>query len=150
MNMPARILAITAAIAATFSVVAHADPGGSIIRQSVPIQQQQTFKQKLNPGGLGVVPQLGFVGIHTNRLSRQSVSGMYVLRVTPHSLAERIGLEAGDIIVKINGNRIRSNSDYDEALLEAKRVHAGRITMVVDDSRYTYYKPTVVRFNLAW
>lgn len=38
--------------------------------------------------------------------------GMHVEQVMRHSIASRMGLEAGDVIVSINGRRLRTENDY--------------------------------------
>lgn len=74
-------------------------------------------------------PRLGFTGhMHYGQ-------GMYVERVRRGSLAERLGLEAGDIIVEINGRRIRSDRDYAWALTEAAQHHDGHIDLLIDNVR---------------
>ncbi len=38
--------------------------------------------------------------------------GMHVEQVMRHSIASRMGLEPGDVIVSINGRRLRTENDY--------------------------------------
>ncbi len=75
--------------------------------------------------------QLGFQG----RLIHDY--GMRILRTTYGSPAERAGLEAGDIIFRINGRRIGCVVDYRESLQDAARYHNGRIRMLVKNVRCT-------------
>src|SRR5690606_5672346 len=58
------------------------------------------------------VPKLGFFGYTTHR-------GMVVTKVMPGTEARRIGLEPGDVIVSINGQRICHEGDYERILRRA-------------------------------
>ena len=57
--------------------------------------------------------------------------GMHVERVVWGSIAQRIGLAPGDLIVSIDGRRILCDADYHAALSHA----FGYTTMVVHDAR---------------
>ena len=84
-----------------------------------------SVSQAVDPGNGGGrrQPLLGFVG------RMQYGYGMEVQRVNWNSLAQRMGLERGDVIVRINGQQIRTTQDYYSAL----RWSGGRLTVVVDD-----------------
>lgn len=100
------------------------------------VQQQQTYVQ---PGFGGQqqayvqpTPKLGFTG--------QMVYGygMKVLSVNWGSAAQRAGLEAGDVITRINGRNIRSQWDYDQALISAANYNYGQVNMKVRNVRYDW------------
>lgn len=72
-----------------------------------------------------VQPRLGFEGHY------DPGHGMHVDRVLRGSLAARIGLECDDVILAINGQRIRSLSHYYSLL----RNSGGRATLYIEDHR---------------
>ncbi len=84
-----------------------------------------------NPHGSGhaPTPRLGFNG----QISYGH--GMRVNYVQYGTPAHWIGLERGDVIVRINGRRINSRYDYDRALEDAAYYRGGRVVLVVDDVR---------------
>jgi len=73
-------------------------------------------------------PKLGINAIDTGR-------GVEVDRVFYNTPAKRLGLECGDRIVEINGTRVRSIYDMQQALREATRYHNGQIRVLVDNVR---------------
>lgn len=79
-----------------------------------------------NPGCRAPV-DLGLSGYVDRRL------GLVVQCVPACSLAARLGLEPGDVIVRINGQRIRCEADYARGLAEAAR--CGVLRLVVLDVR---------------
>ena len=81
------------------------------------------------PPGYGV-PRLGFMG--------QMISGygMRVLQTNYGSPADRAGLERGDIILSINGRRLRNRFDYDDALQQAALYNSGFVSMSVRNIRF--------------
>ena len=70
-------------------------------------------------------PRLGFEGHYDYG------HGMHVDRVLWGSLASRIGLEADDVIIGIDGQRIRSLGHYYSLL----RNSGGRATLYIEDHR---------------
>lgn len=80
-----------------------------------------------NPGPF--VPRLGILGhIHYGR-------GMVVDSVNYGSLASRMGLERGDVIVRINNQPINTDQNYNQALVRAQRFQDGFVDVVVVDVR---------------
>lgn len=111
--------------------------------QTVPqfqaIGQQQAFQTQqgqqqmfVDPGFSRPTPKLGFQG--------QIIVGfgMKVVSVNWGSAAQAAGLETGDIITKINGRMIRSQWDYEQALLDASRFYNGRVNMMVRNVRFDW------------
>ncbi len=62
--------------------------------------------------------------------------GMQVVQVKRGGVAEQIGLEAGDIIVRIDGRRISCVNDYKNALARAAMYGNGHVDLVVRNIRY--------------
>lgn len=87
----------------------------------------------LNPEGEAEpwieAPQLGFYG------QVRPGWGIMVLDVIPGSLAERTGLECGDVIMRADGRRITSHASLRQALIHAERYHGGAIQLLVDNVR---------------
>lgn len=90
-----------------------------------------TAQLRLYPGGGNPqlvqpqIPRLGFYG-HC-----QWNAGMVVDAVPFGSIAKRIGLESGDVIVAVNGNWLRSQNDYYRAL----QYSGGYVQLTVQDIR---------------
>lgn len=75
-------------------------------------------------------PRLGVNGYATCR-------GYKITRVSCGSVAERMGLECGDIIMSINGCDIDSTRDLVNALDKAACKYNGRINLLVENGRWT-------------
>ena len=105
----------------------NAQPGRTGDAQPVP---KTRVAPAVAPPGYGGVPRLGFMG--------QIISGygMRVMRTNYGSPADRAGLEGGDIIISINGRRIRNQYDYNDALRQAALYNAGYVSMSVRNIRY--------------
>lgn len=88
------------------------------IEQGAPLQF-------VMPGDHGSTPRLGFFGhMHYGE-------GMHIDSVPWGSLAQRAGLEAGDVITHINGNAVRTEQDYFNGL----RFSGGFVRLTVWDVR---------------
>ncbi|MDB5336250.1 MAG: hypothetical protein JWN70_1869 [Planctomycetaceae bacterium] len=79
----------------------------------------------VNPG----TPRLGIMG------HLQYNWGMVVDSVNPGSTADRMGLERGDKIVRINDRQINSDRSYQESLWSAVRFQNGFVKVTVVDVR---------------
>lgn len=98
----------------------------------------EDFVPRMRPTLRPVEPvRLGFVG-HVDR-----GEGMHVERVLYGSIADQIGLEAGDLIERINGQRIRCNEDYFDAIRNA----FGVFNLVVHDVRTGHHN--TLRFRVV-
>ncbi len=97
-------------------------------------------------------PKLGFDGWYDCPFGGPVPIGIWVNKVFSNTTAERIGLEPGDVIMEINGRRMNSNTDYHEALKDAKYRNGGYVRMLVSDVRtrtdYREGRRTEVRFYL--
>ena len=74
------------------------------------------------------LPELGFCGFAVSGI------GEYVLSVDPDGAAEQIGLEAGDMILALNGNQLAREGDWDQAMAHAA-ASDGRVTLKVRSGR---------------
>lgn len=73
-------------------------------------------------------PKLGFVG-------EMNCHGMLILEVKRFSLAERAGLEPGDVIKTVNGRKVRSHQQFKQLLQNALIYHQGHADMLVKNVR---------------
>lgn len=76
-----------------------------------------------------VTPRLGIMG-HI-----EYGYGMVVDSVNYGTVANRMGLERGDVIVRINNRQINSDSSYQQALFQAHQTQGGFVDLVVIDVR---------------
>ena len=76
-----------------------------------------------------IVPRLGFMGHVAYGY------GMVVDSVSCGGIAERLGLERGDVIVRINNHPIHDDDCYQNALLNAVRFQNGFIDLTVVNVR---------------
>lgn len=95
-----------------------------------------------------VVPRLGIMGHIEYRW------GMVVDSVVPGTTAHRMGLERGDVILRINGQDVSSDWSYRQALVRAVQFENGLVRMQIADVRsgqrvfrtgYLHMNPGVVR-----
>lgn len=63
----------------------------------------------------------GFLGIQYNAGNLLEGDRIYVIRVVPGSGAERAGLRAGDVILSIDGTRLRDGTDGFRRVIEERR-----------------------------
>lgn len=100
-----------------------------------PVPQQTRFQPRLRPLPPPVVtpspavPRLGFMG-HV-----QYGFGMVVDSVSYGTFASRVGLERGDVIVRINNRKINSDHSYNDAVMDAVRFQRGFVDLLVIDVR---------------
>lgn len=69
-------------------------------------------------------PKLGFIG-------KINCHGMEVLEVSRFSTAAEIGLEPGDIILKVNGQKVTSHDRFQHLLYDALEGHGGHAELLV-------------------
>jgi len=82
------------------------------------------------PATCAFLPKLEFNGAMTHR-------GMQVVSVNYGGVAQRIGLESGDIITSINGQQIHCEQSYRQALAQAAVYGGGNVTLQVRNVRWT-------------
>ena len=82
------------------------------------------------PTTCAFLPKLQFNGTMTYR-------GLQVISADYGGLAERIGLEPGDIITSINGQLIQCEQSYKQALFQAAVYGGGDVTLQVRNVRWT-------------
>ena len=77
-------------------------------------------------------PSLGATVADASKITAKQGTGItigaYVGKVRPHSLADRLGLAAGDIITEVNMKRIANADDIESAL--SKLSKGSRISLV--------------------
>ncbi len=100
-----------------------------IVLGSTAQAQHRLIAPYPNNSGHATTPRLGFNG----QISHGG--GMYVNYVRHGTPAYWMGLERGDVIMRINGRRINSRHDYDHALRDAASHRGGRVVLLVDDVR---------------
>jgi serine protease Do len=119
-----RLVGLTTATAALTGVDA---PGG------YAIPMDESMRRIVEVLLRGEEVEYGFLGI-SSRLDdrRRSGRGFEIGGVIPNSPAQRAGLDAGDVIFKVNGRPIR---EYDDLLLQLAVGLAGRPTELVVQQR---------------
>ncbi len=71
------------------------------------------------------------LGVETQRNGIGRGNGLKVVQVRPHSAAAKAGIEPGDILVEVDGSRLSSQQQLDEAF----RASAGTLAVTVRDIR---------------
>jgi len=82
------------------------------------------------PPTCNFIPKLQFDGRELHGV------GMQVVHTDHGGVAERVGLEAGDIIVQIDGQPIHCATDYTSALDRAARYNGGHVDLLVRNVRW--------------
>ena len=82
------------------------------------------------PSTCAFLPKLQFNG-------RMTHLGLQVISADYGGVAERMGLEPGDIIASINGQSIRCDQSYKQALTQAAVYGGGNVTLKVRNVRWT-------------
>lgn len=116
------ILGMTAALSTSvgaappvFQTQPYVNPSIQVPNYSQPRIQPYLRPQYPQQPGYGQV-SLGFYGdFHDGH-------GMHVNRVVPGSIAQRLGLEPGDVIVRINNQNLTCEHDYFNALQNTSHV----------------------------
>lgn len=74
-------------------------------------------------------------GALSDRLNHPERKGVFVSKVNPHSLAEAAGLKAGDIILKVDGRRMRGPRQLVGILADRENGETARIGVLRRDRR---------------
>ncbi len=112
------------------------DPMGKMVQKHVPKEFHFDFQMPEFGGNVFTMPRTPMLGIGAEDLSGQLGSyfgapdgeGVLVTEVRSGTPAEKAGLKAGDVIIKVAGERVRTVSDLREKLREkreAKTVSLG-------------------------
>ena len=127
----------TGANAQVLKIQQESTAGNSQSVQSAQGGQTEPGKTRMYiaPGGGGGPdhssrPRLGF---HGHMIPGYGMRVDHVLYGTP---AQQIGLERGDVLWRIDGRRILSRMDYDQALQQAAWYQGGWLTLTVRNVRY--------------
>ncbi|WP_044253601.1 PDZ domain-containing protein [Rhodopirellula sp. SWK7] len=144
MTLRLRLLFSFAATVCVFGVVAtstHADDRFDTHTQHRSAKHVSTVQQHqyIDPNAHPASPILGIQAIQRNGFVEVQ-SRSYG---TP---ASRLGLEAGDRILEINGHRIRHVSEIRRYLQDAVTYHQGQIRVLVDNVRGRMGYPGAQRF----
>ena len=93
--------------------------------------QQQSGQQRILPQVNPQYPQpkLGIWG-------HMDYRGMVVDSVAPNSPAAKLGLESGDVVVRINGQRVDSIFTYQTLLRDAVNYKHGHVSVLVENIRW--------------
>jgi hypothetical protein len=86
---------------------------------SVPFHRREEHLQDMRAWQIGLTDLMKVVGLKCT----EENEGLRVIEVSPSSIAERLGMTAGDLLVKANGVAIRHLGDAKRAFLEA--IHRG-------------------------
>ncbi|MEE8222965.1 MAG: trypsin-like peptidase domain-containing protein [Alphaproteobacteria bacterium] len=87
----------------------------------------------VNPGRVGIgevtlgAALMRIDGALSDRINHPERKGVFVSKVKSHSLAEAAGLKAGDIILKVDGRRMRGPSQLVAALADRENGETARI-----------------------
>ena len=74
-------------------------------------------------------------GALSDRINHPHRKGVFVSKVKPHSLAVAAGLKAGDIILKVDGRRMRGPNQLVAALADRENGETARISVLRGDRR---------------
>ena len=100
------------------------------VQSVVPVPAVVPSPAYVVPETCAFLPKLEFNGAMTYQ-------GMKVVSVNYGGVAQRIGLESGDIITSINGQQIHCEQSYKQALVQAAVYGGGNVTLQVRNVRWT-------------
>lgn len=108
---------------------------------AIPADVAQRVTQQLMQGGS---IQRGYLGVEIGNLTTEyrealglgdDIQGAYVNSVTPGGPADRAGVQAGDIVVELNGQSIRNNTDLTRRVGQAAPGDTLRLTVLREGRR---------------
>lgn len=103
---------------------------------AIPADVAHRVTQQLMQGGS---IERGYLGVQIDNLRDtyrealglgSDVQGAYVVEVTPGGPAERGGVRVGDVIVQLNGERVRNNTDLTRRVGQARPGETLRLTII--------------------
>jgi serine protease Do len=94
----------------------------------------------------GRTPRIAYMGVYTQTVTPDLVqlrelnveSGAYVAAITPGTGAERAGLRKGDVIIEVDGVRVRSNEDVVRIVRKHRPGDALHVTALRGDEQRTF------------
>jgi hypothetical protein len=101
-------------------------------RGGVPPEERKTqFPYAFQIPAASARPPAGPHGYRLGARVQAAAQGMKIEQVTPGSPAARLGLEAGDVILSVNGRPVRNAADYARSLDQG----GGRVRLEILDAR---------------
>ncbi len=93
-----------------------------------------------------ILAQIGIQVRNTSTQFRlQGIHGVFITKILPGSLAEQLGLEVQDIILDINGSRVRNDQDFYFRLVASAAVQETQIQYLKRGKPFTLSIPQVPR-----
>ena len=117
----------------TPQTVPYAQPPAVVVQPPV----QLTPAPVVVPSPTYVVPSTCVFSPKLQFNGRMTHLGLQVISADYGGVAERMGLEPGDIIASINGQSIRCDQSYKQALTQAAVYGRGNVTLKVRNVRWT-------------
>ena len=117
----------------TPQTVPYAQPPAVVVQPPV----QPTPAPVVVPSPTYVVPSTCAFSPKLQFNGRMTHLGLQVISADYGGVAERMGLEPGDIIASINGQSIRCDQSYKQALTQAAVYGRGNVTLKVRNVRWT-------------
>jgi S1-C subfamily serine protease len=122
-NAAGQVVGVNTAVA-----LSQANGAAENLGFALPIDQLQPLIEELKDGG-GDVEIGAFLGVRTQpldlvqpqvleRLGIETETGAFVTDIVPNSGADEAGIEAGDVIVEIDGQRVEDPADVGEIILD--------------------------------
>ncbi len=138
---------IFSALFALLAVVAQSE--------ALPGQEMQSESQAMSvraiPGPQACVAPLP-PPVRLGLMAYDTYGYVEVASVDYGSAASRLGLEAGDRILEINGHPVRTGADMRQLVQEAVVNHGGQVRVLIDNVRARYGEYGAQRFvtNQTW
>lgn len=126
-------------VAAIVAVSTFAGLNTANAQQSRQYQQTQQYQQQQQQQQFIATPKLGVQVIESHGI-------VEVTSVFWNTPAKRMGLEAGDRILKINGHNVSSIHDMQRWLIDAVDHHHGQVRLLVDNVRARHGQHHVERY----
>jgi len=94
----------------------------------------------------GRTPRIAYMGVYTQTVTADLVqlrdlsvtTGAYVAVVTPQAGAERAGLRRGDVMLEVDGTRVKSNDDVVRIVRKHRPGDSLRVVALRGDTRKTF------------
>jgi membrane-associated protease RseP (regulator of RpoE activity) len=138
---------IFSAMFSLLAVVAHSEALRGQERQS-ELQAQSVWAIPGTPGCVAPQPPPVRLGL----MAYDTYGYVEVASVNYGSAASRLGLEAGDRILEINGHAVRTGADLRQLVQEAVVNHGGQVRVLIDNVRARHGECGAQRYvtNQTW